>query len=349
MQHRPPIDTCSWAGALALVGLLAAASTCTPATSEEQAPPQRTSPATPPHTTSPITPPTITPTASSSAKLAPAGETAAAIIAVGDLHGDYQATREVLRLARLIDEEDRWIGGRTQLVQLGDFLDRGDGERQIIQLFERLRQAAEEAGGAVHILNGNHELMNAARRFPYVTPKGFAAFTDFDDGDPTLTVVAKARRGRWAAFRPGGDYAKVLADYPVVLRLGDTVFVHGGLLPKHAAYGVDRINQRARDFLLGSDPKAWGWFAAWDSPVNSRHYADRPGAGDCYLLKKTLAALNAKRMVVAHTVQLAGISSYCGGRVWAVDVGLSACCGNNRQALSLRGDKVAVLKATSSP
>ncbi len=270
-------------------------------------------------------------------------QTAARIIAVGDLHGDYQATREVLQLAELIDDEDQWIGAHARLVQVGDFLDRGEGEKQIIRLFERLRLAANKAGGAVYILNGNHELMNAAGRFPYVTPGGFAAFAAHDSGEPSLRIVDKQRRGRWAAFRPGGEYAKKLSHYPIVLTLDGTVFVHGGLLPKHVDYGIDRINRRARDFLLGNDNQAWGWFAAWDSPVNSRHYAAHPGAGDCYLLKKTLSALGAKRMVVGHTVQLAGLSNYCDGQVWAVDVGLSSCCGNQRQALVIDDDHITIL------
>src|SRR5688572_16450107 len=53
------------------------------------------------------------------------------IVAVGDLHGDLQSTRQALRLARAIDEKDHWIGGDLTLVQCGDQLDRGDQEREI--------------------------------------------------------------------------------------------------------------------------------------------------------------------------------------------------------------------------
>ena len=264
------------------------------------------------------------------------------------MHGDLEATRQVLQLAKLIDKDDDWIGGNARLVQLGDFLDRGDTEREIIALFEALRAAAPKHGGAVHILSGNHELMNAARRFPYVTPNGFTDFAEHDDGDPTLRVVKKERRGRWAAFRPGGPYARILANYPVILRLDDTVFVHGGVLPKHVDYGIERINQRARDFLLGNDDSAWGWFAEWDSPVNSRHYSKHPGAGDCYLLRTALEKMKAKRMVVGHTVQLGGIDSFCGDTIWATDIGISSCCGNKRQALELTGDAVRIIQRSGN-
>ena len=33
------------------------------------------------------------------------------IIALGDLHGDLNATRQALHLAGAIDESDHWVGG----------------------------------------------------------------------------------------------------------------------------------------------------------------------------------------------------------------------------------------------
>jgi hypothetical protein len=56
------------------------------------------------------------------------------VIAVGDVHGDADALRGCLRLAKLIDDKDKWCGGATHLVQLGDVTDRGDGERECIDL-----------------------------------------------------------------------------------------------------------------------------------------------------------------------------------------------------------------------
>src|SRR4051812_18225065 len=82
------------------------------------------------------------------------------IVAIGDLHGDVSALRAALRLAGAIDEAGKWIGGKLVVVQTGDQLDRGDDEPQILDLFQRLRIEAAAAGGAVHVLNGNHEVMN---------------------------------------------------------------------------------------------------------------------------------------------------------------------------------------------
>ncbi|MCA9658976.1 MAG: calcineurin, partial [Myxococcales bacterium] len=50
------------------------------------------------------------------------------IVALGDVHGDLEATRHALRIAGAIDGDDRWIGGDLVVVQTGDQLDRGDDE-----------------------------------------------------------------------------------------------------------------------------------------------------------------------------------------------------------------------------
>src|SRR5690606_24896416 len=59
------------------------------------------------------------------------------LIAIGDVHGDLVATRTALRLGGAIDEANRWIGGDLRVVQTGDQLDRGDHEREILDLFEQ--------------------------------------------------------------------------------------------------------------------------------------------------------------------------------------------------------------------
>lgn len=49
-----------------------------------------------------------------------------------------------------------------KLPQVGDILDRGDQEIQIFYFLERLQREAAAAGGALWVLNGNHETMNVA-------------------------------------------------------------------------------------------------------------------------------------------------------------------------------------------
>ena len=113
------------------------------------------------------------------------------IVAIGDLHGDVVATRAALRLAGAIDDQERWTGGRLVLVQTGDQLDRGDDEPEILGLLERLSAEAKAAGGALHTLNGNHEVMNVQGDFRYVTDDGFRDFGMERPGAPHERAVGR--------------------------------------------------------------------------------------------------------------------------------------------------------------
>lgn len=90
------------------------------------------------------------------------------ICVVGDVHGDINKAMSCLRLAGVATFDDgvpRWIGGDTIIVQVGDVLDRGDAEIATIMLLRQLHRQAQDEGGAVHILNGNHESLNVCGDF----------------------------------------------------------------------------------------------------------------------------------------------------------------------------------------
>ena len=270
------------------------------------------------------------------------------VVAIGDLHGDVEAARRVLRLAGAIDERDAWIGGKLVVVQTGDQIDRGDDDRKIIDLFERLRGEASSAGGEVLSLVGNHEIMNATLDFRYVTRGAFSSFTDVTPKDEGMAQAASGvdsnQRGRAVAFLPGGPYAKVLARRPVVARVGDSIFVHGGVLPKHVSAGLDAINDGARAWLQGEARTAPKELASEDGPLWTRMYSAAPGREECATLVEALTALNAKRMVMGHTVQKPDISPACDEKAWRIDVGLARFYGGPVEALELRGDSVRVLR-----
>lgn len=279
----------------------------------------------------------------------------ARLIAIGDLHGDLDKARRAFRLADLVDDRDQWIGGSTVAVQVGDVLDRGDQEIELFYWLERLRREAAAAGGALHMLLGNHETMNVAQQFRYVTPGGFASFRTWARGhafEAGLKGLCNCQRGtdlqkalglstlaeqdavsaRTEALRPGGIIStRFIAPHPVVLQIGSTVFVHGGLLPAHAAYGIERINNETQQWVLAGPTHAKPHFLSGrDAVVWSRQYSAEDGSQcDCDALQQALARLpGAVRMVVGHTIQSAGINSACGGRVVRIDVGLSKGCGD---------------------
>lgn len=273
-------------------------------------------------------------------------EEAQRIVAFGDVHGDLDATRRALRLAGAIDDDDRWIGGRLVVVQTGDQLDRGDDEVAVLRLLERLSRDAARAGGAVHVLNGNHELMNVQLDLRYVTEGGFRDFArvmTVPQIDDQLAQFPPEQRARVHAFRPRGEFARRLARRNTVVVIGRNVFVHGGLLPEHVAYGIDRINAEIRDWMMGvlAEPVS---ASGENSPVWLRLYSSQPDETACATLDETLALLGASRMIVGHTPHTEGITTYCSGRVWVIDTGMARAYGGPVEVLEIRGEAVQALR-----
>lgn len=267
------------------------------------------------------------------------------IVAIGDLHGDLSATRAALRLAGALGPDDHWAGGELVVVQTGDQLDRGDDEPEVLDLLERLSVEAAEAGGALHALNGNHEVMNVQGDFRFVTPEGFRDYADTET-DGGMSDVPAERRGRASAFQPGGVVATRLAKRFAIVQIGENVFVHGGLLRHHVRYGLGRINREIQEWM--ATPSAQGApdiATSKDGPLRLRLYSDGvPWIGACGELELVLEWLAATRLVVGHTLQEQGINDACLGRVWRIDTGLSRYYGNPPSVLEIAGDATRVIE-----
>lgn len=162
----------------------------------------------------------------------------------------------------------------AQLLQVGDLFDRGGEEIKVLYLLEKLRGEAQKVGGHVHIMTGNHEIMNMEADFRYATSAGLDEFSswahwynlgnvlkekcagiskqaDIYSGISDSTYPDQRLRARIAALRPGGPLSsRFLSQHPVVLVVGSSVFVHGGLLPGHVEYGLNRINQEVSSKTL---------------------------------------------------------------------------------------------------
>jgi hypothetical protein len=270
------------------------------------------------------------------------------MVAVGDLHGDLAAAKRALGLAGAIDNEGHWTGGKLTLVQTGDMLDRGDDDRELLRLFDQLEEQARRTGGLVLRLVGNHEVMNAEGDFRYVTARSLLAFAkvEAESQSPLLARFAPEARGRAAAFLPGGPEARRLATHPAVALVGRSLFAHGGVLPEHASYGLGRLNGALAAWLRGELAELPDLLRGERSPYWTRRYGDaEPSERVCRELGETLGKLGADRLVVGHTVQEKGIASGCDGKLWRIDVGLSAYYGHHTtEVLELRDAKVDVLK-----
>jgi hypothetical protein len=189
------------------------------------------------------------------------------VVAVGDVHGAYATLVDTLEAAGLIDESQHWRGGNAHLVSVGDLLDRGADSRKVLDLLMRLEGEASAAGGRVHVLLGNHEVMNLGGELRDAAPGEFAAFSsdetaaqraqEFEswrsrqppDGDEAAQLAsfdAKFPPGWFAhrrAFAADGKYGAWLLQRPVAIVVGDTAFVHGGLSSALAGYDLVRLNR----------------------------------------------------------------------------------------------------------
>jgi len=269
------------------------------------------------------------------------------IVVIGDIHADIGVARDVFRLAGATDENDDWIGGNLIVVQLGDLIGRSYEDREVLDFVLELQDKAEVEGGKVFALIGNHEVFGARLELRWVSPLAYAAFDSIPGLDldhPRLADLLPDQRARGAALMPGGHYAKELAKFPAVLQLGSTIFVHGGVTPVWAEYGIERINAEVSQWFVGETEQplpARGMDPGNldDSVMMSRHFSEDVGANECAILNESLKILGARRMIVAHTVQ-ESITSNCNERVWAIDVGMSRYYGGGVEVLEIVSDEV---------
>ncbi|HYR86387.1 MAG TPA: metallophosphoesterase [Terriglobia bacterium] len=192
----------------------------------------------------------------------------ARVVAIGDIHGDFDAFVGILERAQLVDTNRKWSGRNTTLVQTGDFLDRGPKTRAVIDLLMALQKDAPRQGSRVIVLMGNHEAMNIYGDLRYVTPGDYAGYVDNRSENRRKSaygafaaMYAKApplSEDEWMklhppgfiehreAFGPDGRYGKWLRTLPAVARVDDSIFLHGGIHPDFASWTVDKINEGVR-------------------------------------------------------------------------------------------------------
>ncbi len=193
------------------------------------------------------------------------------VVAMSDVHGAYDAMVETLRNADVLDDELNWVGGDTHLVIIGDLLDRGPRSRDAMNLMMRLETEAEEAGGRVHVLIGNHEMMNMIGDLRYVSREEYSAFANdetlrdrerwFDAWAARRGGASTALRERFnstfprgyfalsAAFGADGKYGQWLLEKPIIAVINRTAFVHGGLPPVVIEMGLEGVNSGLRKNL----------------------------------------------------------------------------------------------------
>jgi hypothetical protein len=290
------------------------------------------------------------------------------LVAIGDVHGDYDVFVSLLRIAKLIDNGTAWSGGKAHLVLPGDYIDRGKDSRKVLDLLMTLESRAEKAGGRVHALLGNHETMNIYGDLRYAVKADYDGFRAADSADlreAALEAALQAQRAKggaqpdlagfrkkfeeehplgWVerqrAFSAEGKYGKWLRQRNTIVKINDLIFLHGGISPKYSSATLSFINDRVRaelaDFSklnggVTNDPVGPLWYRGLaEAPETDRAVA---GAIDMFL-----QAQQARHIVVGHTPQLAVLPRF-EGKVILIDVGLSAFFGGPPAFLLIENGK----------
>jgi len=209
----------------------------------------------------------------------------ARIIAIGDIHGSIDGIKSILRVTGLIDGNNKWTGGRTQLVQTGDYMDRGENTRAVLDLLMALEPQAKSAGGRAFALLGNHEVMNLLGETRDVTREIFATFADANSekrrqqawedyaklaeakkakGEPVPSVYTQTREAWLTTHPPGfveykealspkGKYGQWLRGKPIVTMVDGNIFMHAGIPPANPPAKIEDLNEQTKDEIRRLD------------------------------------------------------------------------------------------------
>jgi hypothetical protein len=294
------------------------------------------------------------------------------VVAVGDVHGGYSQFTTLLRQAGLLEpSKDKWAGGKTHLVQLGDIPDRGPDTRRILDLLMELEKQAKKAGGMVHPLIGNHEAMNIYGDLRYATPEEFASFRRSNSQEiqaefwraHAADLQAKGEaakltpqyRAEWEKqfppgfaehryeFGPNGKYGNWIRKHNAVIRINDTLFLHGGISPKYAQIPIKEINQQIRRELEDFKRLDGGIVPDPDGPLWYRGLALAAENDLEQHLNSVLQFHGVKRIVIGHTRTMGAILSRFNGKVILADVGLSTVYGSRLACLVIEGEKLTAI------
>jgi len=263
------------------------------------------------------------------------------IVAVGDLHGDFSAWRDIVRSASLVDHNGHWSGGDTILIQTGDAVDRGPNSLEIIEDLMRLQKEAARAHGQLIAMVGNHEAMNLTDDLRYVSAADFAGYADSRSASRRETVYTANKTAIETAYRkkdpqmsgdaikkawleayPLGriehqiawsDHGRIgqwVAKNPVVVLLDGTLFVHGGISPAYADLTVAQINVRAAAALTARTTDPAAIINDQQGPLWYRGLAQPPASSN----GETLAAQTPAQIKPAGEAELDALLSAYGAR-----------------------------------
>ncbi|MFC1690098.1 metallophosphoesterase [Pseudomonadota bacterium] len=294
------------------------------------------------------------------------------IVAIGDLHGDYDNYIATLKAAGLIDKKGKWSGGKTHFVQTGDIPDRGPDTQKIIEHIRKLGKQAKKKGGRVHNLIGNHEAMNVYGDLRYVHEGEFEAFVtrnstalrdrvfeinlqNLQANDPeAFAAVPENFREEWnlkhplgwvehrqawdPAWNPEGEFSNWVLENKVAVRVNDAIFLHGGISGFYCQNSLDSMTDKVLNKLSKYDPRHPGVLEDEFGPL---WYRGLSGV-DPVALDETVDAILARHkvghIVVGHTPTRGVIWPQYEGKVVMIDTGIAGAYGGHIGYLEITPD-----------
>lgn len=234
------------------------------------------------------------------------------LIAISDVHGQYNLLIKLLQNHKVIDKQFNWIFDNGHLVILGDVFDRGTHVTEILWLIFRLEQQAKEKGGMVHVMIGNHELMVLNNDLRYVNKK-YTESSELMSTTYDQLYSENSFLGKW------------LRKKPIVVKINDMLFVHAGVSPKLIKYGLtqtqmnklflNEIIDKSDKFIL-ADPEL-SLLRGKYGPVWYRGYFTNKILTEQEVIE-LLKYFDAKHIIVGHT-SMPNIVSYYDSKIIGID------------------------------
>jgi len=232
---------------------------------------------------------------------------------VSDIEGNFSAFRKLLQAGGIIDADYNWTFGNGHLVLTGDFVDRGSMVNEVLWLIYSLEDKAKAAGGYVHYILGNHEIMNLNGDLRYLHPKYLESAGLLGEGFTSL-IGEDTELGRW--FRSKN----------VMEKINDILFVHGGVSApvNRMDLSTTRLNKLVRPYYADSlmefkNPNLDTLYSDLGPFWYRGYYKTNPSSEE-ETVNTTLRQYKVNRIATGHTVIADTISIRFGGRVINTDV-----------------------------
>ncbi len=234
-------------------------------------------------------------------------------LVVSDIEGNFTAFRKLLQGNGVIDSNFNWTFGNGHLILGGDFFDRGQQVTEVLWLIYSLEDKAKAAGGYVHYILGNHEIMNLSGDLRYVQPK-YLNNANLLSLKYEFLFDENSELGRW------------LRTKNIIENVGGVLFIHAGIsaIVNRMNLSVSAINQMARPWYADNtykypDAKVDSLFSD-SGPFWYRGYYTRPNKITLPQIDSTLTLFDVKHIVTGHTVVSDSISVWYEGRILNTDV-----------------------------